>query len=66
MKDVRRLFIVVSAVLLAVFLIASFLTRGAMSNLPFLRGMRGAGSETLVDQRPWQTAQALAPLAVSV
>lgn len=66
MKDVRRLFIAVFAVLLAVFLIASFLTRGAMSNLPFLRGMRGAGNETLVDQRPWQTAQALAPLAVSV
>ncbi|HZY62955.1 MAG TPA: mechanosensitive ion channel domain-containing protein [Edaphobacter sp.] len=62
----RRLIIAVPAVLLAVFLIASFVTRGAMSNLPFLRGMRGAGDQTLVDQRPWQTAQALAPLAVSV
>lgn len=62
MKELRRLFIVVPAVALALFLIAAFLTRGAMSSLPFLRS-KGEG---LVDQRPWQTVQALAPLAVSV
>jgi len=39
-----------------------------MAHLPFLQGM-GQGlvgdQKTFVDQRPWQTAQALAPLAVS-
>jgi small-conductance mechanosensitive channel len=45
-------------------------TRGAMANFSFLRqnggaeGMIGA-EKTLVDLSPWQTAQALAPLAVS-
>ena len=43
-------------------------TRDAMAHLPFLQG-KGQGivgdQKTLVDQRPWQTAQALAPLAVS-
>ena len=50
-----------------VFLVGSFLTRGAMSNLPFLRAQRGAGNRGggLVDQRPWQTVEALAPLATS-
>jgi small-conductance mechanosensitive channel len=61
----RRLLIAVPAALLIVLLTASYLTRGAMENLPFLRGKRGAAARTLVDQRPWQTAQALAPLAVS-
>ncbi|GGA78857.1 hypothetical protein GCM10011507_32650 [Edaphobacter acidisoli] len=61
MKLLRRSAIVVPAILLAVFLVASFVTRGAMSSLPFLRSK----SEGLVDQRPWQTVQALAPLAVS-
>jgi small-conductance mechanosensitive channel len=46
-------------------------TRGAMANFSFLQqngGTRGTiGAEkTLVDLSPWQTAQALAPLAVSV
>jgi small-conductance mechanosensitive channel len=66
MKDMRKLLIAVPAAALVVLLIASYLTQGAMANLPFLRGQRGAAAETLVDQRPWQTAQALAPLAVSV
>ena len=65
MKDMRKLLIAVPAIVLAVFLVASYLTRGAMENLPFLKGKRGVSAETLVDQRPWQTAQALAPLAVS-
>ena len=45
-------------------------TRGAMENFSFLRQDVGAGGtigeqKTLVDQSPWKTAQALAPLAVS-
>jgi small-conductance mechanosensitive channel len=51
---------------LAVCLLASYLTRGSMATLPFLNG-RGGGAESsgLVDQRPWQTVAALAPLATS-
>lgn len=66
MKDMRKLLIAVPAAALVVLLVASYLTRGAMANLPFLRGTHGTPAGTLVDQRPWQTAQALAPLAVSV
>lgn len=66
MKDMRKLLIAVPAAALVVLLIASYLTRGSMANLPFLQGKRGASSDTLVDQRPWQTAQALASMAVSV
>jgi small-conductance mechanosensitive channel len=40
------------------------MTRGAMENLPFLKG-GGDVQGGLVDQRPWQTAEALAGLAVS-
>ncbi|WP_348267138.1 mechanosensitive ion channel [Edaphobacter paludis] len=62
----RRLLIAVPAAVLVVLLVASYLTRGSMANLPFLRGGGGDSVETLVDQRPWQTAQALASMAVSV
>ncbi len=56
--------------LLAVCLIFAWSTRDAMANLPFLKGAsRGhapaSGQNTLVDIHPWQTAQALAPLAVT-
>ncbi len=56
--------------LLAVCLIFAWSTRDAMANLPFLKGAsRGhapaSGQNTLVDLRPWQTAQALAALAVT-
>jgi small-conductance mechanosensitive channel len=63
MKAFRSALIVVPAVLLAVFLGASFWTRSAMQQLAFLRSGGSVGE--LVDQRPWQTIQALAPLAVS-
>jgi small-conductance mechanosensitive channel len=36
-----------------------------MNHMPFLRGRGAAGQNTLVDQRPWQTIESLAPLAVS-
>jgi small-conductance mechanosensitive channel len=56
------------AALLAVLglLIAlSWLTRGAMADLAVLRAHNNNGGNTLVDLRPWQTAQTLASLAVS-
>jgi small-conductance mechanosensitive channel len=53
-------------ILCAVF---SWTTRDAMAHLQFLRSQgnaaKGAGQKSLVDLSPWQTAQALAPLAVS-
>ena len=69
MKFLRRLSVAVPAVVLLVCLVASYLTRGAMANLPFLQARKSGtavgGMAGLVDQRPWQTIQALAPLAVS-
>jgi small-conductance mechanosensitive channel len=57
----RRLALVgASAVVLLICLTASYLTQGAMSNLPNRNEHSG-----LVDQQPWQTASALAGLAVS-
>jgi small-conductance mechanosensitive channel len=51
-------------------LIFAWTTRDAMAHLPFLQGqgkVQGlvGDQKALVDLRPWQTAQALAPLAVS-
>jgi len=65
----RTIAILVTAALLILCVVFSITTRDAMENLPFLKGTtagRLAGSQkTLVDLRPWQTASALAPLAVS-
>jgi hypothetical protein len=66
----RLLSLLVLVVLLAVCLTVSWITRDAMAHLPFLAGSGTARSlmdrqKALVDLRPWQTAQALAPLAVS-
>lgn len=47
---------------LAVCIAFSWLTRGAMSDLAFLRA---GASQSLVDTSPWQTAQALAAQAVT-
>ena len=63
MKDLRRLLIAVPAVVLVALLIMLFVSRGTMEQLAFLR--RGGESTELVDQRPFQTAQTLAGLAVS-
>ena len=54
--------IVLTAILL-VALIYSFMTRDVTANLSFLHAKNG--KKTLVDLTPWQTAQALAPLAVT-
>jgi len=66
----RVFYLLVLVGLLAVCLALAWVTRDAMANLPFLAGSSGArglmrGQKTLVDQSPWQTTQALAPLAVS-
>jgi small-conductance mechanosensitive channel len=69
--DKTRLAVLV--VLLALFVLCiafSWTTRGSMAHLPFLnqkgRASASAGkNKTLVDLRPWQTAEALAPLAVT-
>src|SRR3974390_3508073 len=60
-----RLFMVaVAAGVFAICLAASFFTRGAMANRSSGKGQAGEGSG-LVDQGPWQTVSALAPLAAS-
>jgi small-conductance mechanosensitive channel len=62
----------VLAVLVASFVLCiafSWTTRFSMAHLPFLnrqgRARGAAANKTLVDLRPWQTAEALAPLAVT-
>jgi small-conductance mechanosensitive channel len=66
----RKVALAISLTVLVLCLMASFLTRGVMENLPFLHGQRsawagGSAAHGIVDQRPWQTAQTLAGLAVS-
>jgi small-conductance mechanosensitive channel len=51
--------------LLVVCILFLWTTRGVMANLPSVKGAASGAGQSLVDQRPWQTAQALAPLAVS-
>ena len=66
MKFWRRLSVLIPAAVLLVSLVGIFLTRGVMANLPFLKSRQSrANAGDLVDQRPWQTAQALASAAVS-
>src|SRR5215510_8332664 len=57
-------------IVLVAALAGAFLTRGVMSYLPFLQAKRGDWTGAyvplgIVDQRPWQTAAALAALAQS-
>jgi small-conductance mechanosensitive channel len=64
------IFLLTLVVLLGLCLIFSCTTRDAMQHLPFLSGPGKVRSlvdsqKTLVDLRPWQTAEALAPLAVT-
>ena len=68
MKALRRLTIAIPALLLIASLIGVYLTRDSMANLPFLRSkgrLQSRANNDIVDQRPWQTIEALAPLAVS-
>lgn len=63
MKELRRLAIVVPAVMLTVVLLLLYMTRGTMEQLAFLR--RGLTVTGLVDQLPYQTAETLAGMASS-
>ncbi|NYF78034.1 mechanosensitive ion channel family protein [Granulicella arctica] len=65
MRNKRQLLWIVPAVLLVLCLVGSFVTRGAMADLQFLRSRHGVGQADVVDQRPLQTAQTLFSLAVS-
>ncbi|HZZ40930.1 MAG TPA: mechanosensitive ion channel domain-containing protein [Acidobacteriaceae bacterium] len=49
---------------IALCIVLSWTTRGAMANLAFLRSHR-ASAQSPVDLTPWQTAQTLASLAVT-
>jgi small-conductance mechanosensitive channel len=70
MNRVRKTALAVLLAILILGLVGSFVTQGVMEHLPFLHGQRtGWGGVVIphgiVDQRPWQTAATLAPLAVS-
>jgi small-conductance mechanosensitive channel len=67
---VSLIFLLVMVALLVLCLIFSWTTRDSMAHLSFLSGRGNVRSladsqKTLVDLRPWQTAEALAPLAVT-
>jgi small-conductance mechanosensitive channel len=65
---VTWIFLGALAILLAVCLAFEWTTRDAMQHLPSTSNQGAAARNprnTLVDQTPWQTAQALAPLAVT-
>jgi len=67
---VRRMVLLAIAAVLTVCIVFVFLTRDAMQQLSFLKQANQPGAhtdsqKTIVDTSPWQTAQALAPLARS-
>src|ERR1035437_5557350 len=67
---VSLIFLLAMVALLVLCLAFSWTTRDSMAHLSFLSGrgnVRSLGNsqKTLVDLRPWQTAEALAPLAVT-
>ncbi len=63
----RAVLFVALFALLATCILFLWMTRGVMANLPSLKGQGTASraGQSLVDMRPWQTAQGLAPMAVS-
>jgi small-conductance mechanosensitive channel len=68
MNSGRQIAVALALAVLALAIIGSFLTRGAMEYLPFLRANSangGAGTQVVVDQSPWKTAETLAALAKS-
>src|SRR2546430_14461308 len=70
MNRSRRVIVLVMLIVLAVTLAGAFMTRGVMAYLPFLQARKGNWTGFyvplgVVDQRPWQTAAALAALAQS-
>ncbi len=70
MDRAHKIATAVSVAVLAVFIAGTFMTQGVMEHLPFLHGQKtgwnaAPPSYGIVDQRPWQTARALAALAIS-
>jgi small-conductance mechanosensitive channel len=70
MNRARKVAVAVSMAVLVLAIAGSFMTRGAMEHLPFLHAQKtgwggAAVPHGIVDQRPWQTAETLAALAVS-
>src|SRR5262245_3669703 len=70
MNRTRMATVLTILTVLVVALAGAFLTRGVMSYLPFLQAKKGDWTGAyvplgIVDQRPWQTAAALAALAQS-
>jgi small-conductance mechanosensitive channel len=58
--------LILLSALLVLCLAYSWVTRGAMADLPFLaRSGKNNAPKSLVDLRPWQTAQTLAAMAVT-
>ena len=67
---VSLIFLLAMVVLLVLCLAFSWTTRDSMAHLSFLTGQGnvrslGKSQKTLVDLSPWQTAEALSPLAVT-
>jgi small-conductance mechanosensitive channel len=70
MNRSRWVIVLILLLVLAVTLVGAFMTRGVMAYLPFLQARKGSWTGAyvplgMVDQRPWQTAAALAALAQS-
>ena len=70
MNRARKTAVALSLAVLLISIVGSFMTRGVMEYLPFLHGQKAGGSGAasshgIVDQRPWQTAERLAAVAVS-
>ena len=66
----RRITMTIALVVLGLTLGGVYFTRGVMEYLPFLQAKKGNWTGAyvargIVDQRPWQTAATLAPLAKS-
>jgi small-conductance mechanosensitive channel len=70
MNRAHKIAVAVSLAVFALCIVGTVMTRGVMDHLPFLHGQRAGWNAAppsygIVDQRPWQTAKTLAPLAVS-
>ena len=65
----RLVILLILLMVLGACMVSAWLTRDAMANFSFLnqgrRGRFGASKKAIVNISPWQTAEALAPLAVT-
>ncbi len=70
MNRTRKIAAALSLAVLVLCVVGSFMTRRVMEHLPFLHAQKAGWNglvvpHGIVDQRPWQTAERLAALAVS-